>query len=52
MLLFVHLAVLVGVPLLVASDHKRGVRLLMREEFGEAIPCFMASFDYFERNRW
>lgn len=48
----IYAAVLVGVPLLVASDHKRGMRLLMREEFGEAIPCFMASYDYFERNRW
>lgn len=48
----IYAVILLGIPEIMASDHKRGMRLLKREEFGKAIPCFLASYDYFERNKW
>ncbi len=32
---------------LIASAHRRGIRLVKRKEFEQAIPCFQRSYDFF-----
>lgn len=37
---------------IVAPAHVKGMRLIKRENYEEAIVCFQCSYDYFERHQW
>jgi tetratricopeptide (TPR) repeat protein len=37
---------------LIASDHRKGMKLVKQEKFDEAIPHFQRSVDFFTRHAW
>ena len=37
---------------LLANDHRRGIALVRRQQFAEAIPCFEASYEFMSRHPW
>jgi hypothetical protein len=47
-----YLALSVLARRLVAHHQRRGMRLLFKEKFAEAIPQFQASYDFFTKHRW
>ena len=47
-----YLAYSMTARLFVAREHRRGIRLVRRKRFLEAIPHFARSFDFFDRHRW
>jgi tetratricopeptide (TPR) repeat protein len=46
------LAYSIGMRSLIAREHRRGIRLVRSKQFGEAIPHFERSFEFFDRHRW
>lgn len=36
----------------IATDHRRGIRLVKQKKFADAIPLFEKSVDYFTKNAW
>lgn len=48
----VFLALPLGLPLLAARSHRRGVRKIRRDRFAEAIPDFQRAYDFFCRHPW
>lgn len=47
-----YLVLSFSLRLLLAGEHGRGVRLVKRGKFKEAIVCFEKSADFFKRYRW
>jgi tetratricopeptide (TPR) repeat protein len=41
-----------GLRSTIAKDHRKGIRLVKSNKFGEAIPYFEKSVAYFEKNKW
>ena len=36
----------------IPRDHGRGIRLVRQQQFGDAIPCFLRSFEFFQGRPW
>jgi tetratricopeptide (TPR) repeat protein len=47
-----YLAYSIGSRQFIARAQRAGVRLVKQERFGEAIPNFQESFEFFERHPW
>ena len=47
-----YLACLLTLRNTVGASHRRGIRLVRRGRFEEAIPQFAASYDFFRRHAW
>jgi tetratricopeptide (TPR) repeat protein len=41
-----------GLRNLIAKNHRQGIRLVKQHKFGDAIPYFEKSVDYFNKNNW
>ncbi len=41
-----------GSRMVIARDHRRGMRLFHGQQYGEAIAAFTASYDFFTRHSW
>jgi tetratricopeptide (TPR) repeat protein len=48
----VYLAYSIGSRKLIPRAHRAGIRLVKQQRFGEAIPKFQQSYDFFERHPW
>ncbi|HJT30655.1 MAG TPA: tetratricopeptide repeat protein [Pirellulales bacterium] len=47
-----YLAYSIGSRMLIARDHRRGVRLYRQQQFAAAIQAFEDSYQFFARNPW
>jgi tetratricopeptide (TPR) repeat protein len=48
----VYYCLYIELNILIPTDHRKGIQLIKKGKFEEAIPCFQKSADYFTKYAW